>query len=674
MDTSDRSGFFRHAGTVAALAGAVACSAAPSATERVASTSSDLAIGDLFATGVSATGAAVAAGTVDLHYTLSSNDAAFPGPHAIAVAANLAWTGNTATSSWISIQVSGAGAANAVYTYTTTFTLAANPATAMLNGSWAADDSVTLLLNGTAVAERAASAYGSATAFAVPAGSPFRLGTNTLAFATVNSGGGPTGLQVVTLTGSVAECVTDAQCTPAQFCDTATNACTAKLANGTAVPVIAGHVPPLDGTCSMPVGTAVCASGVCDTKDALCGFANGDGPCVAGAAPVCRSGECSVAQVCEPTGGCEADADCTAGMWCDESTTTCTAQLLNGAPVPTDPLHTSPTLNGTCTVPVGMLVCASDVCDTKDGDCGFADGDGPCTTVNGPTVCRSGACSALGVCEAAGGCVRDTDCTGGRWCDETAATCTAKLANGTTLPIDAPHASPTLDGECIPGAAALVCVSGVCDIKDNKCGYANEDGSCDSTSGGVVCRSLACSVDGACEPPGGCNVDGDCTGAMPECDPTTHACVARPDGGTPDAGMPDAGMPDAGTPDAATPDAGTPDAGAPDAGAPDAAADGGPAVDGGTPPEDAGEGDTSTSEEGGPGGDASVTSDGATGIGDAAPPGSGSGAAATDGYLDGGGLSCALVAAGRGEASVAGGLAAMALLGLARRRRAKGRR
>ena len=326
-----------------------------------------------------------------------------------------------------------------------------------------------------------------------------------------------------------------------------------------------------------------------------------------------------------------------------ESTTTCTSQLVNGIPVPTDPPHTNPTLNGTCTVAAGALVCASGVCDTKDNECGFANGDGPCTTVDGPVVCRSGACSLSGVCEPAGGCASDSDCSGGTWCDETTATCTAKLPNGTTIPIDVPHTNPTLDGECIPAAAVLVCVSGVCDIKDNRCGFANGDGPCTSLSAGTVCRSLACSVDGTCDPPGGCNVDGDCLPAAPDCDTTTHTCVGTPDGGVVDGGALDAGN------------------------------DGGAAVEGGAPAGDGGEGGISP-EEAGSVGDASVAPEGSAGSGDSAPPGSGSSEAATDGYLDGGGLSCAVSATGRGDASVAGGLMAMtALLGVARRRRGRGR-
>jgi MYXO-CTERM domain-containing protein len=694
-----------------------ACSASSPPAEPVATTSSDLAIAGLFSTGVNAAGAPLAIGTVDPHYVLSSNDPAFPGPNALVVTPNAAWTGNTATSTWISIQASTTGANNGIYTYTTTFTVAGDPTTATLSGSWAADDSVTLNLNGTQVAARAANAYGSVVAFAVPAGSPFVTGSNTLAFVTVNSGNGPTGLQVVTLTGTVTGCTADAQCTAAQFCNTQSKLCTAKLANSTAIPTITGHTPPLVGTCSALVGAAVCVSGVCDTTDSECGYANGDGPCtvatgatlcqsgvcsvsgvcepvggceadgdctggkwcdestttctakVANSSPVpsdplhknptlngmctaaagalvcvsgvcdtkdndcgyangdgpctassgatvCRSGSCSTSGVCEPMGGCETDADCMAGDWCDESTTTCTAKLANSSPVPSDPPHQNPTLNGTCTAAAAALVCASGVCDTKDNECGYADGDGPCTSSSGATVCRSGTCSTTGVCEPSGGCENDADCTGGNWCDESTSTCTPKLANGTSIPTDAPHINPTLDGDCTPAAATLVCQSAVCDTKDNKCGYANGDGPCSSTNAGTVCRSGACSTNGTCEPMGGCNVDGDCPGET--CNTTTHTCQALPDAGTPTDGGADA--------DATSP------------------ADGGSVNDGGSSP------------------DSAVSPGIDSGTPDAAQ--------SSAGYLDGGGLSCAVSSTGGGPI-VPGFLAALGLAATVRRRRSR---
>jgi MYXO-CTERM domain-containing protein len=724
MEKSDHSRLLRHTAGALVLGAVVACSAASSPSpEALATTSSDLAIGGLFSTGVNAAGLPLAIGTVDPHYVLSSSDAAFPGPSAFAVTANAAWTPSTATSRWISIQASTIGANNGAYTYTTTFPLSGgDPTTAALSGSWAADDSVTLNLNGTQVAQYPAEAYGAAAAFTVPAGSPFVSGSNTLAFVTINSGNGPTGLQVVTLTGTITGCTADVQCAAAQFCNTQTKLCTPKLANSTTIPTITGHTPPLTGVCAALVGAAVCVSGVCDAKDSECGYATGDGPCtVATGASLCQSGACSVSGICEPAGGCEADGDCTGGKWCDESTTTCTAKLANSAPVPSDPPHANPALNGTCTAAAGTLVCVSGVCDTKDNDCGYASGDGPCTAASGATVCRSGACSTAGVCEPmggcetdadctagnwcdestttctpklansspvpndpphanptlngkctlaagalvcvsgvcdtkdsecgyangdgpctaasgatvcrsgacsstsgvcepAGGCASDADCSGGNWCDESTATCTPKLANGTSLPVDAPHMNPTLNGQCTPAAATLVCKSAVCDTKDSECGYANGDGPCTSTSAATVCRSGACSTNGTCEPTGGCNVAGDCPGGT--CNTTTHTCQA----------LPDAGMPN----------------------------------DGGA------DGDASPPADGGSLGDGGSSPDGAV------SPGMDAGAVAPDAaetsgaYLDGGGLSCGIASTGGGSGPVVpAALAAMGLLAAARRRRSR---
>ncbi|HEX3344524.1 MAG TPA: MYXO-CTERM sorting domain-containing protein, partial [Polyangiaceae bacterium] len=190
-----------------------------------------------------------------------------------------------------------------------------------------------------------------------------------------------------------------------------------------------------------------------------------------------------------------------------------------------------------------------------------------------------------------------------------------------SVPVDAPHQNPTLDGQCTPAAATLVCQSGVCDSHDNECGYANGDGPCTAGTAGTVCRSGACSTNGTCEPVGGCNADGDCPGGA--CNTTTHTCETT------------------------APDAGTPDGGGKDASAP---ADGG-GGDGGSPA------DGSV----GPGGDGSVAPDaGATGEDAAAVNGA---------YLDGGGLSCGVAANGGADPAAAGVLGALGLVAVARRRR-----
>lgn len=196
--------------------------------------------------------------------------------------------------------------------------------------------------------------------------------------------------------GSTADagCSVDSDCTATQYCDTPTSTCAAKLPNGQGVPHVAGHNPAVTGTCSAAVGAVICASGVCDTSDNECGLANGDGPCShadAGVA-VCRSGTCLTTAVCGPQAapGCTVDADCSSTQWCDTSRSTCAPKLTNGKQVPSVAGH-APALAGRCTVGVGAAVCLAGVCDTVDNACGYASGDGPCTTAES-SACRSGTC------------------------------------------------------------------------------------------------------------------------------------------------------------------------------------------------------------------------------------------------------------------------------------------
>ncbi len=358
-----------------------------------------------------------------------------------------------------------------------------------------------------------------------------------------------------TNTAWVKGCLLDTDCSTAQFCNTQTNICTPKLANGAPVPTITGHAPPLTGTCSAAVGTAVCVNGVCDTADNDCGYKNGDGPCTlvdagavcrsqvcdpdlkcgyangdgpctaATAASVCRSGACSVAGVCQAAGACTVDGDCTSSQFCNTQTKVCVAKLANGVAIPTITGH-APALTGACSAPVATAVCTSAVCDTADnecgykngdgacttanagtvcrsgvcdpdGKCGFADGDGPCAAATGPALCRSGACSTSGLCEPVGGCLVDGDCSTTQFCDTAAKKCVPKLANGASVPTIAGHAPP-LTGACSAPVGVAVCAAAVCDGVDNACGYLNGDGSCTAATAGTVCRSGACGADGKC--------------------------------------------------------------------------------------------------------------------------------------------------------------------------------
>src|SRR5512140_2704373 len=87
--------------------------------------------------------------------------------------------------------------------------------------------------------------------------------------------------------------------------------------------------------------------------------------------------------------------------------------------------------------------------------------------------------------EAYAQCNADADCTSGYWCKVSTHTCTLKLANGTAMPSDPPHTGPVLNGICTFAAGALVCQSGVCDVADDRCGYANGDGPCSLVTGAI---------------------------------------------------------------------------------------------------------------------------------------------------------------------------------------------
>ncbi|HSY25787.1 MAG TPA: hypothetical protein VK841_26900, partial [Polyangiaceae bacterium] len=187
-------------------------------------------------------------------------------------------------------------------------------------------------------------------------------------------------------------CTLDTDCSAAQWCNTGTGTCSPKLGNGTLVPTVSGHTPPLTGTCSAAVGTAVCISSVCDISNNECGLVDGNS-CADAGASVCQSGTCNSQDTCGVMTGCTQDTDCSPTQWCNTSTGACSGKLGNGTAVPTIAGHTPP-LAGACTAATGAAVCASGVCDPSDNACGLAKGDGPCTTQEGAKVCRTGVCLA----------------------------------------------------------------------------------------------------------------------------------------------------------------------------------------------------------------------------------------------------------------------------------------
>jgi hypothetical protein len=129
-----------------------------------------LPITTLYSTGVNDAGLPLSGGAVDPHWRLvSSPDPAFPGPNA-RVLNNSAppltsgdYVANTATSKWIAPRPNGGhnfpasdctiGCEDADYIYETTFDLTGlDPASVVISGRWAVDDSAEMLLNGLSTA------------------------------------------------------------------------------------------------------------------------------------------------------------------------------------------------------------------------------------------------------------------------------------------------------------------------------------------------------------------------------------------------------------------------------------------------------------------------------------------------------------------------------------------
>ena len=149
----------------------------------------------VFNTGVDSAGVATTGNGTDLHWTLAGGTAytggtngQFPiGP----------WVADDAASRWITPTTNAADSnAVATFSFSTTFSLTGlNASTASLSGSFAADDSATIFLNGVQIGAANQGGFSFRTNFAINSG--FVAGVNTLTFAALNSGAGPTGANVV---------------------------------------------------------------------------------------------------------------------------------------------------------------------------------------------------------------------------------------------------------------------------------------------------------------------------------------------------------------------------------------------------------------------------------------------------------------------------------------------
>ena len=100
----------------------------------------------LYDSGVDGSGVSLVGGSIDLHYTLNSGqavvvNAGFPIPPWLDYGAV------NGASRWISADSAGGGGYDALYSYTTTFTLG-SAAGLVLSGKWSADNDSVVLLNG----------------------------------------------------------------------------------------------------------------------------------------------------------------------------------------------------------------------------------------------------------------------------------------------------------------------------------------------------------------------------------------------------------------------------------------------------------------------------------------------------------------------------------------------
>jgi outer membrane protein OmpA-like peptidoglycan-associated protein len=376
-------------------------------------------------------------------------------------------------------------------------------------------------------------------------------------------------------------CGGDGDCESGAYCDTTMYACESRKPNGEEVfggtcpsagttrSCESGHCNPSTNTCAAALGGACddpadCQSNVCGVNG-QCGVEDGGKCLFDGQSLDCQSGSC-LDGFCAEAAACDVDTDCTAGYCSDGS---CRPLRQAGDPIPDDAEH-----DGTCTADNARALCASGLCnDTtntcagsfsaacasaafcvanvcgNDGTCGLGTGEGLCSDRNASLTCRSGLCSAVGVCRPSqsAGCAVDTDCNADTYCDRSQYLCVPRLADGQPIPDDGLH-----HGACSTDVASAVCSSGVCNPNTNTCALGNggtcttaaqcvqdvcgSNGECGIKEGDTTCTVEAqsrcqtgrCSAAmGRCIVQGdGCAVDADC-GATQYCDPAALRCKTK---------------------------------------------------------------------------------------------------------------------------------------------------
>lgn len=361
-------------------------------------------------------------------------------------------------------------------------------------------------------------------------------------------------------------CYVDADCGAGTFCRRDNFSCVPLLNPGVAIPDDGLH----GGVCTVPVATAVCATGVCNPTtntcaaglgaacanpagcavnicgaNGLCGYSDGSGPCTgASASTVCQSAVCSTAGTCIPaaSGSCWVDADCTDSQFCARNSFLCTPKRVPGSALPADGLHEAGCASAaavcasglcnatsqTCAGGLGTACASTSQCTTNvcgaNGECGFATGEGPCTGSDAATICQSGRCSAAGVCAPApaGGCWVDADCASGQYCRTDTLTCTGLLPAGTELPNDRLH-----DGVCSPALATAVCADGACNPTTNTCARATGLACAQAMDCAIgVCTAGVCGLPAGAGPCTSGNATAVCAGGA--CSTSSSACLDGP--------------------------------------------------------------------------------------------------------------------------------------------------
>jgi hypothetical protein len=275
-------------------------------------------------------------------------------------------------------------------------------------------------------------------------------------------------------------CVAAADCPASEpLCDNTKNTCGTCLAS--TLTACTGSTP----TCNTTPSNDACAA--CTGNNGVATSL----PCPTSASPACVTSGPS-------RGGC---VQCTSAAFCSGNTPACASTFTCAA------------CNGdnATTATLACPASSAPFC-MGAGSCGKCTQDSDCTTgTHAGPFCNAttGACG--------NNCSTDSECGAGNWCDNLAGAgvCQPKVQNGDPVP----------GGSCVGAVAVRACVSLVCDT-DGKCGIANGDPTCTSTTGATVCRSTLCATTGPnagkCEQ---CVANTTCAAATPVCDATANTCV-----------------------------------------------------------------------------------------------------------------------------------------------------